>query len=132
MPRILGSLLSLTATALILFDASAIGQDKLATEKDKIEALIKHLEGLKDVKFIRNNSEYDAKTAARFVRGKWDSESTSIKTAKDFIEKAASVSGTSGKPYLIRFKSGKELTSREFLTGELKKLEKGESNPSNP
>jgi hypothetical protein len=33
------------------------------------------------------------------------------------------MSGTSGKPYLIRFKDGKEIKSREFLLEELRKLE---------
>jgi hypothetical protein len=32
-----------------------------ATEKEKIEALIKQLETLKDATFIRNGSSYDAK-----------------------------------------------------------------------
>lgn len=67
-------------------------------EKEKIEALIKHLEGLKDAKFIRNGSEYDAKSAAKFIRGKWDSKEKEIKTAADFIEKAASVRARAASP----------------------------------
>jgi len=31
--------------------------------------------------------------------------------------------GTSGKPYLIRFKDGREIKSQEFLLAELKKIE---------
>lgn len=111
---------------LILFalaSASVSAQEKPATEQEKIEALIKHIDGLPDAKFIRNGTEYDAKSAAKFLRGKWDSNRKGIKTAKDFIEKAASVSGTTGKPYLIRFKDGKETKSGEYLTAELKKLE---------
>jgi hypothetical protein len=96
---------------------------KLGTEKEKIEALIKHVEGLKDAKFVRNDKEYDAKTAATFLRGKWDANEGQIKTARDFIEKAASASGTSGKPYVIRFKD-KEVKCGEYLLEELKKLEK--------
>jgi hypothetical protein len=92
-------------------------------EKQKIEALIKHVENLKDAKFVRNDSEYDAKTAARFLRGKWDSNESKIKTARDFIEKAASVSSTSGKPYLIRFKDGKDVKTGDYLSEQLKKLE---------
>jgi hypothetical protein len=95
-----------------------------ATETQKIESLIKRLEGLKDAKFVRNGSEYDAKTAAKFLRGKWDANKADIKTAKDFIEKAASVSSTTGKPYLIRFKDGTEVPSGEYLQADLKKLEK--------
>jgi hypothetical protein len=98
--------------------------EKALTETQKIEALIKHIGELKNAKFVRNGTEYDAKTAARFLRGKWDSNKAAIKTALDFIEKAASNSSTSGKPYLIRFKDGKEVKSGDYLRAELKKLER--------
>jgi hypothetical protein len=97
---------------------------KALDEKQKIEALIKQVENLKDAVFVRNDKEYDAKTAAKFMRGKWEANDSQIKTAMDFIEKAASVSSTSGKPYLIRFKDGKEIKSGDYLREELKKLEK--------
>jgi membrane-bound lytic murein transglycosylase len=99
-------------------------QERPTTERQKIEALIKHVEGLKDAKFVRNGMEYDAKTAVQFLRGKWDANTAQIKTAKDFIEKAASISTTTGQPYLIRFKDGKQMKSGEYLKAELQKLEK--------
>jgi hypothetical protein len=99
---------------------------KPLSEKEKIEALIRHVEGLQDAVFVRNGSDYDAKTAGKFLRGKWDKESA-VKTARDFIDKVASVSSTSGKAYLIRFKDGKEVKSGEYLSRELEKLEKGGS-----
>ena len=89
-------------------------------EKAKIERLISHLESMTDAKFVRNGSEYDAKSAAKFLRKKWESKDEEIKTAKDFITKAASVSSTSGKPYLIRFKDGKEVKCGDYLTSQLK------------
>jgi hypothetical protein len=99
--------------------------EKLATEKEKIEALIKNIENLKDATFIRNDSDYDAKTAAKFLRGKWQAQEKDVKTVVDFIDKVASVSGTSGKPYVIRFKDSREVKCGEYLKEELKKLEKG-------
>lgn len=99
-------------------------QDKGLTEKQKIEALIQHVEDMKDAKFVRNDKEYDAKFAARFLRGKWEANQKKINTANDFIQKVASVSSTSGKPYLIRFKNGKEMKSREYLLEKLKELER--------
>ena len=93
------------------------------TEKQKIEALFKQVGDLKDAKFIRNGWSYDPSTAVRFLRGKWNANSSEVKSARDFIDKVASVSGTSGKPYLIRFNDGKEIPSREFLLAELKKIE---------
>ncbi|MGH7852723.1 MAG: DUF5329 family protein, partial [Candidatus Binatia bacterium] len=69
-------------------------------EKQKIEALIKQVGDLKDAKFIRNGSTYEVATAVRFLRGKWDANADDVKTARDFVDKVASISGTSGKPYL--------------------------------
>src|SRR5206468_8030338 len=83
---------------------NAEAAEKPLTEREKIEALIKNVENLKDATFIRNDSSYDAKMAARFLRGKWQAQEKKIKTAADFIDKAGSVSSTSGKPYVIRFK----------------------------
>lgn len=92
-------------------------------EKKKIEALIRRVGELKEAKFIRNGSEYDVSTAVRFLRGKWKSNDKKVKTARDFVDKVASASGTSGKPYVIRFNDGRQFKSRDFLLTELKKLE---------
>jgi hypothetical protein len=102
----------------------AIAAEKTLGEKEKIEALIKHVANLKDARFVRNDTEYDAASAAEFLRRKWKWKASDISTARDFIEKIATVSSTSGKPYLIRFKDGKEVKSGEYLSSELKKLEK--------
>jgi hypothetical protein len=93
-------------------------------ERQKIESLIKYVGELKDAKFIRNGSSYQVSTAVRFLRGKWEANESSVKTARDFIDKVASFSGTSGKPYLIRFWDGSETKSQDFLHAELKKIEK--------
>ncbi len=98
-------------------------QSKPATEREKIEALIRHIENLKDAVFIRNGREYDARTAASFLRAKWRANDAEVKSARDFIEKVASASSTTGKPYLIRFKDGREVKSGEYLLAELRKLE---------
>jgi len=99
------------------------GQTAPAAERQKIESLIKQVGEIKDAKFIRNGSTYEISTAVRFLRGKWEANDSVVKTAQDFVDKVASSSGTSGKPYLIRFKDGREVTSRAFLLAELKKLE---------
>ena len=92
-------------------------------EKQKIETLIKHIGELKDATFIRNGSSYSAGNAATFLRRKWQANDSSVKTARDFIDKVASFSGTSGKPYLIRFKDGREISSQEFLLAALEKIQ---------
>jgi Family of unknown function (DUF5329) len=100
-----------------------LADDKAPSEKEKIEQLIQRVENLKDAKFVRNGKEYDAKTAGKFLKGKWDANTAKIKTAQDFIEIAATKSTTSGKPYLIRSADGTEIPSAEFLTTELKAIE---------
>ena len=93
-------------------------------ETQKIETLIKQVRALKDARFIRNGSSYSADYAATFLSRKWQANESNVKTARDFIDKVASFSGTSGKPYLIRFNDGREIKSQEFLVAELRKIEK--------
>lgn len=115
--------LALPVALLLLLAASSPGGDLPAAEKQKIESLIKRVEGLKGAVFIRNGREYDAATAARFLRGKWQANADEIKTARGFVEKVATASSTTGRPYLIRLKGGKDQKSGEYLLKELKKLE---------
>ncbi len=93
-----------------------------ATEKAKIEALISKIQGLENASFVRNGSDYSAANAAKFLRAKWDRHAKEVKTAADFIAKVASASGTSGKPYMIRFNDGKETPCGDYLTDQLKKM----------
>jgi len=93
-------------------------------EKQKIELLIEQVAQLKETKFVRNGSAYSAQTAATFLRRKWQANDSAVRTARDFIDKVASFSGTSGKPYLIRMHDGTEVKSRDFLLAALSKLEK--------
>jgi hypothetical protein len=92
------------------------------SERQKIEALIQYVGKMNEANFVRNGSSYDATTAATFLRLKWGAN-TMVKTAHDFIDKIGTMSGTSGKPYLIRFKDGSEMKSRDVLLAALNKIE---------
>lgn len=117
-------LILIFAFTLVSGDLSFVEAQTLPNlEKQKIEALIKQVANLKDAKFVRNGSTYDADSAATFLRRKWGANESEVKTARDFIDKVASFSGTSGKPYLIRFKDGGEIKSRDFLLAQLKTLD---------
>lgn len=96
---------------------------KSLTEERKIKALIETVRTLKDATFIRNGDEYDCKAAAQHVERKWKAGRKQIRTARDFIQLAASKSSRSGEPYRIRFKNGTEQNSGAFLTAELDRLE---------
>ena len=116
---------SIAFTAILLGCFSIVlADEKKLTEDQKTESLIKHVEELKDAKFIRNGTEHDPSEAAQLMKYKWDNNKDDIKTAKDFIRICATKSSTSGEPYLIKFKDGKEVKSADYLTAELEKLEK--------
>ncbi len=108
----------------ILFSLSvaAFATKKPLTEKEKIEALIKSVENLKDAKFYRNGSYHSAKDAAEHLRMKWEKAGSKVKTAKDFIDKLATKSSITGEAYKIVYANGKEITASKFFYGELNKL----------
>jgi Family of unknown function (DUF5329) len=119
----------LWASILWLFCAGLIrpgwlsAQTAPEAEKQKIEAMIREVAELKDARFIRNGATYGATIAVLFLRGKWRANDGEIKSARDFIDKVASTSGASGKPYLIRFSDGHEISSRDFLLARLSNIE---------
>jgi hypothetical protein len=106
------------------FSHQSHADDEQKIEKKRIEALIKYVEGLKDAKFVRNGKEYDAETAGKFLRGKWENREKEVHSVDDFIEKVASKSSTSGKAYMIRFNDGREQKSADFLRARVKELDK--------
>ena len=111
--------------AILLTLAALLPTQAEPAEVARIDALIKHVAELKDASFVRNGVAYDAATAAKFLKGKWDTQKNEIGTAEAFIEKVASKSSTTGKPYTIRFKDGKEVESRTYLLAELAKVKDG-------
>ena len=92
------------------------------TEKEKIEALISSIEHLKNAKFNRNGSLYDASAAATHLRMKWKKAGDKIKTVQDFIEQIASKSSITGLDYKIIFSDGKEIPARKYFYDKLKTL----------
>ena len=112
-------LLLFSVFSVVLFGQSA---KKSLTEKQKIEALILSVENLKDAKFYRNGTTYNAKEAADHLRMKWEKAGSRVKTANDFIEKVASKSYLSGSEYKIIYSNGKEVKTSVFFYAELKKI----------
>ena len=94
-----------------------------AQEQSRIEHLIRFVENQKDMKFVRNGSEYSCADAARFLRGKLEAMGQEVTTAREFIERIASKSSTSGEPYHVKFADGRTMLASQFLGQELKRLE---------
>lgn len=92
------------------------------SEKEKIYLLIESIENLKNAKFLRNGSSYEAQKAADHLRLKLNKAGSSIKTAMNFIDKLASESSYSGQPYYIVYSNGIKITSRDFLIQKLNEI----------
>jgi hypothetical protein len=67
--------------------------------------------------FYRNGSWYDSKSAQAHLRYKYEmlAAADRITTAEDFIEKAATKSSLSGRPYQVRCGGGEAVTSNQWL-----------------
>jgi Family of unknown function (DUF5329) len=92
-------------------------------EQGRIERLIQFVESQKDMKFVRNGSEYSCTDAAKFLRGKLESMGSEVKTARDFVERIASRSSMSGEPYHVKLADGRLMLAAKFLGDELARMD---------
>lgn len=95
-----------------------------AAEMARINRLIDAVAQRGDLKFIRNGKEYTAAQAGDFLRGKLKWRIEKVSTIQDFIVEVGTRSTTSGETYLVRLDDGRTLPSAQFLTQELRRLEK--------
>jgi len=93
--------------------------DPTPVETRRIERLINAVEKSSDCRFIRNGVDYDASTAARFLRAKWAYAGDRIRTAEDFIREIGTRSSTTGTPYRVRGPDGHEEDGAAFLNRRL-------------
>ncbi|MDB6029172.1 MAG: hypothetical protein JWM68_5395 [Verrucomicrobiales bacterium] len=107
-------------TLCLLFPFLSFAQPAADVEKSVNHLL--HFIARSDAIFIRNGSEYTGKQASDHLRKKYEHFKKEIKTPEDFIRLAATKSATSGKPYVIRLKGGREIPSAEWLTGILREF----------
>jgi hypothetical protein len=123
-------ILSLVWLILTAGCGSATAADLPSGEKKKIEALISGVEQMTAAVFVRNGKNYSAPLAAEFLRRKWKSRQSEIHCAADFIDQVASVSSTTGKPYMIRWNDGKERPSAEYFKSQLSQMESRMARPA--
>ena len=88
----------------------------------EIEALLAYVAGLEGAVFLRNGSAHTAAEAAAHLRLKWERQEARIRSAEDFIERCASRSFLTGKPYQIRMPDGKVRDAEGLLREMLKGL----------
>ena len=109
----------------VLSAFGAVAAAPPAHEQTRIEKLIRFVETQKDMKFVRNGTEYSCADAGKFLRGKLESMGKEVTTAREFIERIASKSSMSGQPYQVKFADGRMMPASQFLHEELKRLDTG-------
>ena len=106
--------LPLVAALVLLMPAAAIA--------DEAEVEIEHLittVGESGCTFIRNGSRHDAEDAASHMRMKYRRGKRYAPTAELFIERLASKSSFSGKPYKIECPGSDAVPSGDWLMARL-------------
>ncbi len=95
-------------------------------ERGKIAYLLEQI-GQVEGAFIRNGTAHQPKEAVAHLEMKlnralnsWFAPDKEEWTAGMFIEKLASKSSVSGKPYQIQFADGRRVNAREWLSRKLK------------
>ncbi len=115
--------------ALILVAAMAANMATAATT-DATRAEVTHLMNAVEksqCKFNRNGSWHDAKAARKHLAKKFDYmvKKDLVPNTEAFIERGASTSSSSGKPYQMQCGGGAAMTSGEWLTAELQRYRAG-------
>lgn len=89
---------------------------------------------------MRNGSEYSSKKARKHLeykynyvsKGFWFWQKGEEVTVRNFIDKLASGSSSSGKPYFIKTKTGTLVPTRDWLNKKLKEVESSQSDLKTP
>lgn len=74
--------------------------------------------------FSRNGSWYSAKQASQHLQGKYDYllKKKLVPSTEAFIERAASQSSVSSKPYMVRCPGQPEVQSKQWFSEQLQQL----------
>lgn len=100
---------------------SGLAADKDALARAEINQLIQAVEQ-SGATFYRNGKAHDAQDGADHLRLKLKRGGKYADTAEHFIERLASKSSWTGKPYRIELPNGKQQTMQSWLEAELAKI----------
>lgn len=87
----------------------------------RIEELLRTI-AESELTFIRNGAKHGGAAAAAHIRSKYESARAEIASPEDFIEKAATRSIQTGKPYLVELADGTREPLSEWLRARLREL----------
>jgi hypothetical protein len=103
---------------LLLLSGHLRAQDEPTDVSGQIAHLIDFI-AASPCSFIRNDDVYDGKAAAGHIRQKYDHYKDEIASAEDFIDRAASRSLLSGRPYQVHCPGVAIMPARDWLLLEL-------------
>ncbi|MBT2322180.1 DUF5329 family protein [Variovorax paradoxus] len=122
--------LGFTALALLPALAPSAMATPSAEEHKLIAALIGWVRGMSTMTFMRNGEPHDAAEAAEHMQAKYEHFRKEIVTAEDFIDRCASRSEVTGKPYMVKLADGKLHDANGFLMGELRAMRRRGGQPT--
>jgi hypothetical protein len=104
---------------IVMVSVPALAAEKARelSEKQKIDALIRAVSGLKNARFIRKEATLDCPSAAEFLRAKAIYKSDEIVTARDFIRVCSAA--PDGEKYVFRFDTGAAVPADAFFSFQL-------------
>lgn len=95
-----------------------------AHEEARINAMLQGLAQQKDLVFIRNGSEHTCDEAVSHLQLKLGNTRSRIDTAEQFIDKVASSSSVTGKPYIVRIPGQADEAAQPYLHHLIKATDK--------
>ncbi|MEN8763156.1 MAG: DUF5329 family protein [Thiogranum sp.] len=116
--RCMGLPAAVTLAVLFLLTPGLLRGEQIDIVDKTVLHLIDHVAG-SGLTFIRNNDRYTSAEAAEHMNKKYRHFREDIKTAEDFIERCASRSLLSGKPYFVINAQGEQVRTSEWLLAEL-------------
>ena len=112
--------LAICACGLAGAGSSAVAELDEAAQAE-IEALLTAI-GTSGCTFIRNNEPGDAAGARAHLERKYRYARKKLDSAEDFIERVASQSSMTGRPYLVECRGKSQQPAREWLFGRLAEI----------
>jgi predicted ThiF/HesA family dinucleotide-utilizing enzyme len=113
---------ALILAALALWAGAALALE--GAEMDRVEAFLSLLSTKTDLIFVRNGSRHPVDKAVGHLNRKLSQAKSRVSTAEEFIDKAASASSISGKPYEIILPGGGTVPAREYFHELLKESDR--------
>ena len=112
--------------ALLSATGPALAEGADATTRHEISYLLGYL-GSSSCRFNRNGTWHGAGRAVAHLNRKYEYllRKDLVRTAEEFIQRAASQSSTSGKPYTVKCGNGPEVPSGEWFGDALRRYREG-------